>query len=307
MPDNAYKKYYLFLMVTLLILTAGVSTFALTHDTPKPKSNQDVKITQVNPFDKLSVEAKQVFVYDMKERRVIYSKNAEEIRPLASLAKVMTAYTSLETSKDEVITIPHEALAREGDSGLVSREKWNWRDLLDFTLITSSNDGAAALALSSIGLFDNGSTQASFVEKMNLKAKGLGLNSLTFYNETGLDVDPDTSGAYGSAKEIGLLFSHVLENHPDILEATKYSNYKFTSIDGVTHSAKNTDIVVNKIPGLIASKTGYTDLAGGNLVIAFDSEIAHPIVVVVMGSSIDGRFTDMVTIASTTRAYLATK
>jgi D-alanyl-D-alanine carboxypeptidase len=48
-----------------------------------------------------------------------------------------------------------------------------------------------------------------------------------------------------------------------------------------------------EFPGLIGAKTGYTDLAGGNLVVAFDLEIGHPVIAVVLGSTQEGRFTDM--------------
>ena len=55
---------------------------------------------------------------------------------------------------------------------------------------------------------------------------------------------------------------------------------------------------------LIASKTGYTDLAGGNLVIAFDAGFNHPIIVSVLGSTIDGRFTDAEALVWAALAYL---
>ncbi len=55
---------------------------------------------------------------------------------------------------------------------------------------------------------------------------------------------------------------------------------------------KNTNEVVQNIDGLIASKTGYTDLSGGNLVVAFDAGLNHPIIVTVLGSSQEGRFSD---------------
>ena len=59
------------------------------------------------------------------------------------------------------------------------------------------------------------------------------------------------------------------------------------------HTATNTNEVVGSIPGLIASKTGFTDLAGGNLVVAFDAGINRPVIISVLGATKDGRFTDM--------------
>ena len=59
------------------------------------------------------------------------------------------------------------------------------------------------------------------------------------------------------------------------------------------HKTKNTDELVNEIPGLIAGKTGYSDLAGGNLAVIFDAGFDHPLAVVVLGSTSEGRFNDV--------------
>ena len=70
------------------------------------------------------------------------------------------------------------------------------------------------------------------------------------------------------------------------------------------HVAVNTDLDIGKIPGLLASKTGFTALAGGNLVVAFDASIGRPIIVVVLGSTEDGRFTDVAQLTSSSLAYI---
>jgi len=63
--------------------------------------------------------------------------------------------------------------------------------------------------------------------------------------------------------------------------------------DGVEHTANNTNKALGEIPGLIAGKTGFTDLADGNLAIMFDAGVGHPVAVVVLHSSKDGRFEDV--------------
>jgi D-alanyl-D-alanine carboxypeptidase len=60
---------------------------------------------------------------------------------------------------------------------------------------------------------------------------------------------------------------------------------------------------VNRFPDLLLSKTGYTDLAGGNLVIVYDAGINHPIAIVVLGSTEDGRFTDVSQLIAATLAH----
>ena len=74
-----------------------------------------------NPYEKLQLEAEAVYVYDVKGEKVLFEKNANEIRPLASITKVMTALTALSLVPETTdITISSEALGAEGDSGL----KW---------------------------------------------------------------------------------------------------------------------------------------------------------------------------------------
>jgi D-alanyl-D-alanine carboxypeptidase len=70
------------------------------------------------------------------------------------------------------------------------------------------------------------------------------------------------------------------------------------------YSAENTNVVIDKIPNLIASKTGYTDLAGGNLVIAFDAGLNHPIIISVLGSTEKGRFSDVLQLVQATLKQL---
>ena len=77
-----------------------------------------------------------------------------------------------------------------------------------------------------------------------------------------------------------------------------------TSEDSYTHDARNTNQDTLSIPWILASKTGYTDLAGGNLVIAFDAGMMQPYIIAVLGSSKDGRFSDVNKLYKATIDYL---
>jgi D-alanyl-D-alanine carboxypeptidase len=140
---------------------------------------------------------------------------------------------------------------------------------------------------------------------MNVEAKKIALPQSYFLNETGLDESVTESGGYGSADDVAKLVQYILKNHPDILESTKYSSISIKSLSGA-HIAKNTDILADKIPGLLASKTGYTALAGGNLVVAFDTSIGRPFIAVVLGSTESGRFTDMQKLVDAAMKYATT-
>ncbi len=270
------------------------------------KVEEKVKSSEV--FEKLALKADAVYVYDLAQNKVIYSKNASKQLPLASITKLMTALVAVELLPDNSsITIRSDFLKEEGDSGLVVSESWKMRDLLDFSLVTSSNDGARSLA-SVIGAVtlntkDYNLGRKDFIEKMNNQAKKLGLSQTFFVNETGLDVDSNVSGGYGSAQDVNNLMKYLLLNYPEVLEPTKYSNIKISS-DDKSHTGENTNDFVGTIPGLFASKTGYTDMAGGNLVVAFDAGLGNPMIITVLGSTQNGRFTDVKMLTDATLDYL---
>lgn len=282
-------------VVGALVVFMFFVVYSNNHKT-RPVAIEDVALATSTPFDNITLEAKSVYVYDVLEKKVLYKKNEFAQFPLASLTKLMMALTATELlPKGTVITIHKEFLQEEGDTGLLADEHWKLSDLLDYSLVVSSNDGARSIA-SVVGAFDlNGSDydlgRKDFVNKMNLKAQDLGLKQTYFINEDGLDVG-EVSGGYGSAIDIAKLMQYMLQNEPNILEATKNQSITVKSLDK-THTGKNTNIDAGEIPGLLASKTGFTDKAGGNLAVAFDTSIGHPIIVVVMGSSIGGRFDDV--------------
>ncbi len=230
--------------------------------------------------------------------------------PLASLTKLMTALTAMELLPENTrITINKEFLQDDGNSGLAVGESWSLKNLLDFSLVVSSNGGARSIA-SVVGAtldktqdFSLGRTD--FIKQMNLEVKKIGLSQSYFLNESGLDQSSTENGGYGSADDVAKLVQYILTNKPNILEPTKYSNLSVTSLSE-THIAKNTDVLADTIPGLLASKTGYTDLAGGNLVVAFDASIGHPFIAVVLGSTQSGRFSDMQTLVDATMKYATT-
>lgn len=242
-----------------------------------------------NDFANLNLEAKAVYVFDVNTNSPIFSINENAQLPLASLTKIMTALVAIDMIPDFTL-VP----IRKSDINLAKGEKWNLKDLIEYTLLVSSNDGANAIA-NVVGVLDplssSKTAESNFVDRMNEKAGKIGLGQTYFLNESGLDVNAKVSGAYGSARDVANLFTYALKHHPEIIEATKYEKLSLSSKEK-DHNAVNTNKSINNIPNIIGSKTGYTDLAGGNLVISFDAGIEKPIVVVVLGSTEEGRFTD---------------
>ncbi len=249
-----------------------------------PQSSKEGGVVK-NPFASISISAKSAYVLDVRTGRVLYKKDEEAQLPLASIAKLMTAIVFTEEFPNEsIVTIEPNDLIAEGDNGLVAGERWRAKDLLGFTLVVSSNDAALALA-NTAGRF--------FTSSMNKKAREIELPQTYFLNPTGLDLTNKVSGAYSSARDVVNMLHYILRNKPTLLEATREPLIYYRSLDQRVHVAKNTNVISSTIPGLIASKTGFTDLAGGNLVVAFDAGINHTILIAVLGSSFQGRFSDM--------------
>lgn len=262
---------------------------------------------EIDTFSKKNISANAVYVYDLKNNQVIYQKNAEVVMPLASLTKIMTALVTYQKiSPDSLISIKKGETEEDGDIQLKDKELWRMKDLLDYTMTISSNDGAVSLAAAVN--FNNTNqniigNRDEFIESLNTTAKKLNLQNTVFYNESGLDQDEVTPGANGTAKDMANLFGHVLLNYPEILEATRAPAFSINSLNETVHLAINTNPIISKIPSIIGSKTGYTPLAGGNLVVAYDAGINHPVIAVVMGSTYFGRFDDMLEIIEATNEY----
>lgn len=298
----------LFLVLAFILASLLVFTLARESESKRNELSQKSQ-AQANPFKDIEISAKSAYVYDVRTKTVLYAKNQSERLPLASLTKVMSALVAVDIAdEDTIVTVSPDALRSEGDSGLLGGERWRLRDLLDFSLTSSSNDGirAVALAIGSeiSGATDTKTAEDAFIREMNIKADELQMKNTYYFNETGLDLPTEAGeagkgGAYGSAEDQAKLFEYVLSTHPSLLEATQEERFTVQSLDA-THVAKNTDVLANVIPGLKASKTGFTDLAGGNLVIAFDPELDRLVIISVLGSSEKGRFTDMANLVSRT-------
>ena len=252
------------------------------------KERQELQNIYYDSFGKIKLEAKSAVIFDPVKKEAIFSFNPNAAAPMASIVKVMTAIVALESMPSgTIVTILKEALSEEGDTGLLLYEKWLLPDLVQFMLTVSSNDAAKALALAS------GGDTSSFIEAMNKKAADLGLGSTNFSNETGLDLGVKLSGATSSAGDIAEMLSYGFLNHKEIFEAASKPEIILTSMTGIKHKVKNTDVLVSSLKNILASKTGFTNLAGGNLAVVFKTSSGSLFSAVVLGSTLDGRFKDM--------------
>lgn len=263
-----------------------------------------------NPFGDAELEAASAYVIDLTTGEVMYEKGAFEARPLASITKLLTALLLAEEIPDHVyIPLSKDAIGQDGEEGLVAGDKLKKEDLINFMLVSSSNDAAYA-AGEFIGEKLEGNEKArlsKFVALMNDRAREIGMLSSSFLNPHGLDVFVNLkriSGANGSAFDVAVLMNYVYAHYPELLSRTSETSLEVESQQGRIYTAKNTNHAAGDIPQLIGAKTGSTKLAGGNLTFIFDAGFEHPVLAVVLGSSEEERFGDAKKIVEAVFRYI---
>ena len=295
------------LLILVLLTQIPIQNVRVSvHYQPAGTSIEEVKKSEPI-FPQIDILAKAAIVIDYPHGRMIFGKNHEEPLALASLSKLMTALVVVDSTGSSEINfqarILEEDILMEGDSGFLVDEEFLGRELMRAMLVGSSNDAAHALARTSSLYVLTDSSPLAFTELMNKKAHDLGLVSMRFLNETGLDISENEAGGFGSASDIARAFLLMLRDFPGLLSSTKNQEIRVESVSGRTIDVKNSNSFAGTLPGLIASKTGFTDIAGGNLAIAVDIGFQNPVIIVVLGSSESGRFDDILKLYEATKIY----
>ncbi|MBY0473057.1 hypothetical protein K2Q00_02090 [Patescibacteria group bacterium] len=249
--------------------------------------------------DPSTLTAKAAIVYDPQTHRVLYEKNGHALLPLASLTKLVTATAILDrVVGNPTITIIKDDLVQNGaesDADFAAGDRIKLHDLLEIGLIASSNNAIQAAARM-LG--------TNYTDILQATVFGLGISDMEFNNGTGLDVNTSTAGAYGSAYDIALIAANFATQHPEYFNLTQKPDVTIPVGFGGTIRAHATNLPLQDMPGLKGAKTGYTELAGGNIVALFDIEVGHPIVIAVLGSTQTARFIDTEILLAATRASL---
>jgi len=294
-----------------LIFTASVIlTATYLQNTAQPISQAGDQAAQIATviattraipiaFASTTLQAHAAYVFDITDRRTLYSLNPDAQLPLASITKVpMALVVSEALSPDTHITIPEDTAPRGSYERLAKGDIWRVGDVIDFTLAASSNGGAEILAdAANENLhtrYPQSPAENATLWRMNDLARELHLDKTYFLNVSGLDESATQSGAYGSARDMAALFAYAASTSPEVFAATTQPSFSLMSINGAKTIAINTDKALDAIPGIVMGKTGYTDLAGGNLAVVFEAaRNHHRVVAVVLGSTEQGRFADM--------------
>lgn len=189
--------------------------------------------------------------------RVIFEKNADERRPVASVTKVMTILLTLEaldegsvTEKDSVLVSEHAAGMGGSQAFLDANKSYPLGELLASVIIASANDSAVALAEYLCG------AEEAFVRRMNERAAQLGLSDTHYVNCTGLPAP----NHYTTARDIARL-SAQLDAHPRYYEYSTVWMKDFQHSGGRITQLTNTNRLIRFYPGCDGYKTGSTNEA----------------------------------------------
>lgn len=211
-----------------------------------------------NAFD---VSAKYTFAVDLSNNKVLFSKDAHNRVPVASLVKVMTAIVALEhaNSDKEIVVSEKASGVGENSMGISSGEVYSLEELLYGLILNSGNDAALAIAEGVSGSEEN------FVAWMNFKAKELGLKDTRFVDPSGLNLKGENY--YSSAYDLAVITKYSLDNFEllreiyktFIMEFPETNKHKYIYLENQTN-------LLTTYPGVKGVKTGYTDESGWGLI-----------------------------------------
>ncbi|MBQ9766560.1 MAG: D-alanyl-D-alanine carboxypeptidase [Lachnospiraceae bacterium] len=217
--------------------------------------------TVVLAAEEISITSESVILMETESGAVLTEKNADMARPIASVTKIMTLlliFEAIDSGKikmTDTVTVSEYAASMGGSQVfLEAGETQDVDTMIKCISISSANDACVAMAEHLAG------SETAFVERMNTRAKELGMNNTTFLNCCGLDV----AGHVSTARDVALMSAELMKNHPDI---TKYTT---TWMDTIIHNTRrgasefglaNTNKLIKQYNGITGLKTGSTDAA----------------------------------------------
>jgi len=230
-----------------------------------------------------NTRANSVVVVDARTGAVLHEKNADQPRPAASTQKLLTALIIAETG---YLDRPIDTFAEPVRLNIRPGELYQRIDLLRALLVKSPNDVARCLAR------DNAGSIEAFADRMNAKAQLLGATHSHFLNPNGLPIP----GQYSTARDLAVIARAAYAN-PTIRSIVCLPQLVFRYANGRTRELENTNKVLKRLPFCNGMKTGYTE-AAGHCLIASGSRPGRDIIVVVLGDTKSGVWTDAASLLS---------
>ena len=248
--------------ISFFILFIMLHTSSLAFYSTIPVWYDGGEITEVNSENNenfLNLEAESAILIESTTGKVLYEKNPHEpLRP-ASVTKIMSILLIMEALDKGEITLETKVPCSETASSMGGSQIWldttetlTVDEMLKAICVVSANDCTYAMAEFLAG------SESLFVQKMNDKAKELGMNDTTFKNCHGIDEDGHVTSSY----DIAIMSKELLNNHPNI---TNYTTIWMDSLRNGKSELVNTNKLIRTYDGITGLKTGSTSLALYNL------------------------------------------
>ncbi|MEW5795444.1 MAG: serine hydrolase [Candidatus Zixiibacteriota bacterium] len=224
---------------------------------------------------KLKLGAKAALLVNYENGEVLYARNADVQRPIASITKLVTAMVVMDRRLDlsTVVTVTQDDVRNSSRSRLRAGYQLTANDLMYAALLNSDNRAARALARAACGSVE------SFVKEMNLKMKKLGLRNTEFFEPTGLD-SRNVSTAHEVAKILHYAYEYEL-----IRKITSEKSHLCRVVNRKNKQIRmaNTNMIVNSTYKVLTGKTGYIDASAYCLTTLVQNRGGEKLTCVVLG------------------------
>ena len=234
----------------------------------------------------LPLTSRAALLMEKTTGQILFAQNEHEKLEPASVTKIMTLLLTMDAidsgalAYDDVVTVSANAAGMGGSQVFLAEgEQITVEELLKSVCVSSGNDAAVALAEKVSGVTE------LFVEQMNNRAKGLGMDDTHFVNCTGLTAKGHVTSAY----DIALMSRELLTKHPDI---RRFTTIWTDTIRGGAFGLANTNKLIRFYDGATGLKTGYTTSAGYCISATAEREGMELIAVIMKGETADKRNTD---------------
>jgi len=276
-PDRAKLSRVVLMLAAFVFFSANT-----VHFIEHPDTTALAAIDPTLHFELVEVDGKKPYLnvksailvnYDRGE--VLYAKNIDKVRPVASITKMVMVMVLIDKGVDLEVTetILKEDARRSSRSRLRVGYELNLRDLLYAALLNSDNRAARALARATSGSIE------AFTSEMNAKVRALGLENTRFFEPTGLD-----KRNVSTAREVAKIMHYAIE-YPLIAEITSTKNWRCRVINRKnTHlQMANTNLMMYSRFSVVSGKTGYIRAADYCLATVLRNSDGERITLVVLG------------------------
>ena len=258
----------------------------INNDAVETNSLVEGENVESSSKDELNLECESAILIEQNSGQVLYEKNAhEQLRPasvtkLMSLLLIFEALESGQIKLEDSVPCSENAASMGGSQiWLDPREELSVSEMLKAMCVVSANDCTMAMAEYIAG------SEEAFVDKMNQRAKELGMNDTCFKNCHGIDEDGHITSSY----DISLMSRELLLKHPDI---TNYTTIYMDSLRDGKSQLVNTNKLIRNYKGATGLKTGSTSLALYNLSASATRDNLSLIAVIMKAPTSNDRFKD---------------